>query len=465
MPHSWYTIPWKQKLREVRRIQMDIVTAEQHGDLDKVAHLQQQILNSQAARLLAVKQVTSNSGRRTPGVDGHLWDTAEQKLDAAHKLKPEAYQPRPARRVPIPKSSGRFRPLGILTMKDRAMQALYLLALDPVAETHADHHSYGFRKYRSTADAISRCREIFESEHPACWVLEADIENCFDTISHDWLLDHIPLDPKVLRAWMTVGYMEHGQVYPTDRGLPQGGIISPVLMNMALDGLEDHIEHAAAAQRRLTPLFLVRYADDFLVIGRSKRLLQRRIIPGIQTFLAERGLKLSAEKTRISHVKRGITFLGFQLRSEKKALRITPAPQNVANLLQKIDEVLRVHADSDPDRLVLVLGRILRGWTEYYKHSDAQNDFLQIDRYVSNALWKWAITQQSGLLKRRKARQYFTTSADGIRNFLNSEGEPVFAARDVPISPHTPIDPAVNAYDTAWQSYLQQRQATRNRDA
>ncbi len=464
MPQSWYTIPWKRMLHNVRQIQMKIVKAEQHGGLDEVQRLQQQILDSQEARLLAVKQVTSNSGKRTPGIDGHLWDTAEQKLEAAQKLKPEHYQPRPARRVPIPKSSGRFRPLGILTMKDRAMQALYLLALDPVAETHADPHSYGFRKYRSAADAIARCREIFESDDPPGWVLEADIESCFDSIDHEWLLSHIPLDSGVLQGWLTAGYMEHGQLYPVERGLPQGGIISPVLMNMALDGLEAQLEAQAAAQRRPSPVYLVRYADDFVVISRSKRLLQRHIIPCVEKFLAERGMCLSAQKTRLSHIKRGIEFLGFQLRSGKDELHIAPTSRNVANLLLKIDEVLKVNAESDPDRLALILSRILRGWSEYFKHIDTLAECRRIDRYVSKALWKWAVTQQTGLLKRRKARQHFTAGSDGIRTFLNSKGDPVFATRDVPVSPHTPIDPACNAYDIAWQSYLKQRQAARHRD-
>ena len=211
----WQHIPWSELIKTVRQMQAAIVKAEHAGDQSRVRQLQDQLVRSQAAKLLAVRQVTSTNGRRTPGIDGQLWDTPERKLEAARALDPDRYQPQPARRVLIPKGTARLRPLGTLTMKDRAMQALYLFALDPLAETRADPHSYGFRKYRATADAIARCAEIFNAEPHSWWILEADIAHCFDTISHAWLLRQIPLEVEMLRGWLaaektSITHLKHG---------------------------------------------------------------------------------------------------------------------------------------------------------------------------------------------------------------------------------------------------------------
>lgn len=457
MPESWDSLPWNSMQRTLRQIQMKMVEAEENADSAEVARLQRKILASREARLLAVRHVSSNSGKRTPGVDGHVWDTPGQKLEAARTLSPDDYQPRPARRVLIPKGSGCSRPLSILTMKDRAMQALYLFTLDPLAETHADPHSYGYRKFRSAADAIERCREIFEAEDAPAWALEADIAQCFDSVSHDWLLSHIPLERKLLRAWITAGYMEEGKRFPAERGLPQGGIISPVLMNMALDGLEAQLSECARAGRRAEQVFFTRYADDFVVICRSKRVLQRRIRPCIEAFLAERGLRLSEEKTRLSPLRRGIDFLGVHFRQSRQGLKISPAPGNVERFLQKIDQILLADASGDPDRIARSLSRMLRGWSEYYKHLDALPERLRIDRHVGNALWKWSLAQERGVLKRRKVRRRFSRGSGGIRTFLDSAGIPVFATRDVARCPHTPIEADCNAYALGWQDYLRRR--------
>ena len=208
-------------------MQAEIVKAERSGNQRWVFALQDRVVRSRAARLLAVRQVTSNSGKHTPGVDGELWRTPEQKIQAVKRLDSRDYRPEPARRVYIPKDENRTRPLGILTIKDRAMQALYNLSLDPISETHADPHSYGFRKYRSARDAITYCAEILAEKDGPRWVLEADIEECFDTISHKWLLQHIPLDKRILHGWLTAGYVEKGRFHHVKKGLPQGGISTP----------------------------------------------------------------------------------------------------------------------------------------------------------------------------------------------------------------------------------------------
>jgi len=238
---NWYDIEWEKVHRNVSRLQARIVKATQEGRWGKVKALQHLLTRSFSGKALAVKRVTENQGKNTPGVDGEVWNTPAKKMKAVHELRQRGYQPQPLRRVYIPKSSGKMRPLGIPTMKDRAMQALYLLALDPIAETQADPNSYGFRKERCQADAIAQCFNILSRKDRASWILEGDIRACFDNISHKWLLENIPIEKSILRRWLKAGYVEQYILHPTEAGTPQGGIISPALMNMALDGLERYL--------------------------------------------------------------------------------------------------------------------------------------------------------------------------------------------------------------------------------
>jgi RNA-directed DNA polymerase len=222
-------------------------------------------------------------------------------------------------------------------MNDRAMQALYLLSLEPVAETKADLNSYGFRPQRSTADAIEQCFKALSCKRMAEWILEGDIKACFDRISHEWLLANIPTEKAILKKWLKAGFMEQGVLHSTDEGTPQGGIISPVLANMALDGLEKrlitqfHKTLSATSQNKVN---FVRYADDFIVTGSSKELLESEVLPLVQTFLQERGLELSLEKTHITHIKDGFDFLGQNVRKYDGVLLIKPSKKRRTRLLQ-----------------------------------------------------------------------------------------------------------------------------------
>src|ERR1700683_2941433 len=219
---EWYAIDWRAINLNVRRLQVRIVQATKAGKWGKVRALQRLLTHSYSGKVLAVRRVTENTGKKTPGVDQEVWDTPEKKMQAVRALKRRGYQSQPLRRVYIPKSDGKtMRPLGIPTMKDRAQQALHLLALDPVAETMADKNSYGFRQQRSCADAIEQCYlalKIATTE----WVLEGDIKSCFDRISHDWLLAHVPMDRAILQKWLKSGFMHQSVLYPTDEGAPQG---------------------------------------------------------------------------------------------------------------------------------------------------------------------------------------------------------------------------------------------------
>ena len=235
---SWHRINWAECHRQVRRLQARIVKATQEGRWNKVKALQWLLTHSWSGRVIAVKRVTENQGKKTPRVDRKTWSTPEAKLQAVRSLRRRGYKPRPLRRVLIPKSNGKLRPLGIPTMKDRAMQALHLLALYPVSETLADNNSYGFRPERSTADAREQGFKVLVNSGRAQWILEGDIKGCFDNISHEWLLENIPTDKATLQKWLKAGYVYKDELFSTEAGTPQGGILSPTLANMTLDGLE-----------------------------------------------------------------------------------------------------------------------------------------------------------------------------------------------------------------------------------
>src|SRR3954447_20332791 len=293
---DWHSIDWKKVYRTVRRLQARIVKAVRAGRWGKVKALVYLLVHSFSGRALALLRVVTNSGARTPGVDGTLWNTPEAKTAAFSTLRRHGYPPQPLRRVYIPKSNGTMRPLGIPTMRDRAMQALYLLGLDPVKETLTDRNSFGFRLGRCCADALRQCHQILCGSKGARWVLEGDITSCYDRISHDWLLSHVPMDKVTLKKWLKAGFLEEGVLFATTEGTPQGGIISPALANRTLDGLEDLLaEHYAQSRRRarMNKVHLVRYADDFIITGKARVLLEYGVKPLVEHFLKERSLELS----------------------------------------------------------------------------------------------------------------------------------------------------------------------------
>jgi len=235
----WEQIDWGKCERQVGRLQARIVKATRESRWGKVKTLQWLLTHSFSGKALAVKRVTENQGKRTPGVDSVSWTTPAARLKAIGSLHRRGYRPLPLHRVYIPKANGKQRPLGIPTMKDRAMKASYLLALEPIAETAADPNSFiRLPTERSTADALQQCFNTLCRGCSPQWVLEGDIKGCFDHISHEWMLQHVPTDKAVLRQWLKAGYVENRNLFPTEAGTPQGGIISPTLANMTLDGLE-----------------------------------------------------------------------------------------------------------------------------------------------------------------------------------------------------------------------------------
>ena len=306
-PHHWSAINWPQVRQVVRRLQMRIAKATQAGRHRKAQALQWLLTHSRAAKLLAVHRVTTNRGAKTPGVDNVIWRTGKQKLHAVFNLKRHGYIPQPLRRLYIPKPNGKLRPLSIPVMHDRALHALHALSLAPIAEVLADRNSYGFREGRRCADALEQCFTVLSQKSCAPWVQEGDIRACFDEISHSWLLQNVPMDKQLLGKWLQAGYWEKGQLFPTSKGTPQGGLISPLLANLALDGMEQAVE---AVGRRGDKIHFVRYADDFIVTGANRQLLEQKAKPALTAFLQPRGLELSEQKTVTTHLQEGFNFLG-----------------------------------------------------------------------------------------------------------------------------------------------------------
>ena len=412
---KWARIDWDLARREVRRLQMRIAKAVKEGRWRMVRALQYLLSHSFYAKLLAVKRVTSNRGKKTPGVDGILWQGARAKWRAVLSLRRRGYRPQPLRRIYIPKKNSlNKRPLSIPCMYDRAMQALYKLALAPVAETTADGNSHGFREGRSCADAIAAAFNALSKPNSATWVLEGDIKGCYDNISQDWMLGNIPMDKGILRKWLESGYVEGGRLYPTRKGTPQGGIISPTLSNMTLDGLEQAVRSAIPRRSRVN---FVRYADDFIITGKSKYLLETQVKPVVVRFLAERGLTLSEEKTSITHINHGFKFLGQSFRKIGNILQITPAKEGVLALKRKVGNLCRKYLSAPMPALIKALNQTLRGWGNYHRHVVASEAFSQIDTYVFEQLWRMIRRRHPNKSKKWLVRKYWTVGGTNTFSF------------------------------------------------
>lgn len=468
-PHEqqdWYQIDWDRVHRDVRRLQARIVKATQEGKWGKVKALQHVLTHSFSGKALAVRRVTENQGKRTPGVDRVTWDTPEKKAAAIGTLRQRGYQPLPLRRIYIPKANGKLRPLGIPTMKDRAMQALYLLALDPVIEVQSDPNSYGFRAERSTADAIEQCFTVLAQENRAEWVLEGDIKACFDRISHDWLVAHAPMDKGILRKWLKAGFIDRYTLHPTEEGTPQGGIASPALANLTLNGLEKMLKEHYPNRKGGRPkevtnpkVQVIRYADDFIVTGSSRELLENEVQPLIEQFLRERGLELSQEKTVVTHSEQGFDFLGQNVRKyktgTKRKLLIKPSAKNVKTFLDKVRKIVKDNRQATAGHLIWQLNPVIRGWALYHRHVVSKRTFTKVDYAIFDILWRWARRRHPHKGASWVWKKYFHTQGDRNGVFsgeIRGAGEkllPVrlFSAASMPITRHTKIQGPANPYD------------------
>ena len=352
------------------------------------------------------------------------------------------------------------------------MQALFLQALDPVAETTADPNSYGFRRERSCADAIAQCFIVLAKKYSPRWILEGDIRACFDRIDHEWLLSHVQTDTEILRKWLKSGYLQSQVFYPTEEGTPQGGIASPVLANLALDGMEGLLKQnfgSKSRQASQNQVNLIRYADDFVITGRSQTLLETQVMPLIRDFLSERGLELSPEKTKITCIEDGFDFLGQNVRKYEDKLIIQPSKQNVASFLANIREAVKSQATATAGELVMQLNPKIKGWAMYHRHICAKRTFTQVDNAIYHSLWRWAVRRHPAKSKHWISQKYFTSlpSEFGGRNWVffgeieRGENGPravaLLKASQIPIRRHVKIRKDVNPYSPKWAEYLRKR--------
>jgi RNA-directed DNA polymerase len=466
---DWKAIDWQKAQSEVKRLQMRIAKAVKEERYGKAKALQWVLTHSYFAKMLAVKRVTENRGSKTPGIDGVTWETAAQKLQAVSQLKHNGIKTQPLRRIYIPKKNGQKRPLGIPTLLDRAHQALHLLALEPIAETTADINSYGFRPKRSTADAIEQCFIALARKASAQWVLEGDIKACFDNISHHWLLETIPMDKRVLNQWLKAGFVHNNEWYPSNSGAAQGGSASPTIANLALDGIETLIKSLSRQQDKAN---FIRYADDFIITGNSIEFLENKVKPALKNFLATRGLTLSDEKTRITHIEEGFDFLGFNVRKYDGKLLIKPSKKNTKSMLGKVRAIIKTRKGATADELIDTLNPIIRGWANYHRHVVSKQTFSYVDSQLFKSIWQWCCRRHPNKNHRWIKNKYFP-SIDN-RNWVFSasckdhdgewETHNLIQAAHVPIRRHIKIRSVATPYDQEYQAYFAAR-AKRNKSS
>jgi len=413
----WNSIEWHKVEKHVNRLQVRITKAVTQRKWNLVDRLSYLLTHSYYAKLLAVRKVTQNKGKRTAGIDGIRWKTPEAKIKAALSLTDKRYKAKPLKRIYIEKYGKKEkRPLGIPTIYDRAMQALYTLALNPYAEATADSTSFGFRKYRSAQHA---CATIFNRISRKCdaqWILEGDIKGCFDNISHEWLLDNIPMDKSILKQFLKAGYVSKHILFPTNSGTTQGSIISPILSNITLDGIEKILDTKYHSKnnkisRRIASKYqvnVVKYADDFIVTARTREIAEEvKVLIG--NFLKQRGLELSNEKTQITHINNGFDFLSWNFRKYNGKLLIKPSKKSIEKITRNISDVIRNGKTWTQQDLIDTLNPVITGWSNYHQGVVSKSIFSKIDSRIWNMLWKWAKRRHPHKSKKWIASKYWQT--------------------------------------------------------
>lgn len=439
---QWSKIDWRKAEQDVARKQTKILEEFRNGNKDGALHLQKELIQLFAARACAVRQVTRNRGKNTPGVDGDLWKADYEKWKAIGNLivSPAEYKASPVRRIwiskdgnPLKEDNSNGRPLGIPTMYDRAYQALWKMALDPIAEELADHRSFGFRKGRSTHNAIVETVEALKIVGGLIrrkWILEGDIAKCFDRISHAWILENIPMDKSVLGQFLEAGHLEYRDVWvEAFEGVPQGGIISPTISNMVLDGMQKVCDKLTASNpKAVGEGIVIRYADDFVVVTDSEASANAFIEP-ITEFLKIRGLALSETKTSVTSIYKGFDFLGVNMKALVRKNASTGVPFvsriNIEPTLKANRRLKAAITESFADQnataadIIIKINPILRGWGVYYAPIvSIKKPIVDMDTFAWQAAFNWLVRKYSRVGRKEIYRTYMMPLEKGSTTYM-----------------------------------------------
>jgi RNA-directed DNA polymerase len=411
----WEELNFSQLERDVRRLQGRIYGASKKGDKKGARNLMKLLVRSRSAKLLAIYLITQkNEGRKTPGIDGKVYLTPEERVELSkERFDYRTYRFQPVLRKYIPKSKGdwrskryhrrraqpdgvKLRPLGMMTIKDRIMATIVSLALTARWEAILEPNVMGFRPGRSTQDAVKRIYHELEGKDRA--ILDADLSGFFDNIKHETILNRLDEFSRVVKRCLKAGIIDRGRLQKTARGIVQGSPVSPILANIALHGLQE-LFGAFRGGRYVLPTYkrgnnrdvcVVRYADDFVITAPSEKVLRRCVLPKLRRFLEERGVQLNEEKTMITSKREGFSFLGFTIEKPRRKLYVRPQDEKVKKFLNRLREIIWSNKQAEQRTLIRKLNPVLRGWAMYYRYSDAYKAFERVDYELWKLLWRWA---------------------------------------------------------------------------
>jgi RNA-directed DNA polymerase len=479
-PTDWNAIKWRKANRTVRNLRQRIFRATQEGNRKKVRSLQKLMLKSYSNRLVSVRRVAQrNAGKNTPGVDKLVIKTPAARGRMADALAHYApWQAKPARRVSIPKANNKLRPLGIPVIFDRCLPAMVKNVLEPFWEARFEGTSYGFRPGRSCHDAIEKIYGLARPNKTKKWVLDADIHGAFDHISHEYLLKTIGQVPgkELIKQWLKAGYVEYGTLHATEQGTPQGGVISPLLANSALHGMEEAIGVKYDYRGQLSgKRAVVRYADDFVCFCETREDAER-VQKILMEWLAKRGLTLSEEKTRIVHLTEGFDFLGFNVRHYPAPqtsrtgwkLLIKPSKESVQDVQKKLKDQWHKAQGSNVQSVLTKLNPIIRGWANYFRTAVAKEIFSKLDSwmfYKADRYTRWTHPNKPKDWRHRKYWGRFHLDRLDPWVFGDKQtGGYLLKFSWFPIERHTLVKGRSSPDDPRLKDYWEQRQAAKAKD-